>query len=206
MTTAPDTLKTLIRRHDGTYVCYEHAEPRQQLAHDLVSTYFPEAEAENERLVSLKKRALREMIAYRDMMLEDYGIKVGGSEGGFSLKSLCGTRKVEMSVAKHVSFGPELVAAKELLDEFLNQELEGSSDVIREIVTSAFKLNAKGRLDTSGILGLKKHRFDNPTWTRAMDAIEDAVCRDSSTTYLRFYEVCPERKTETLVPLDLAKV
>lgn len=199
-------VENLIRRPDGSYVNYDDVEPRKQLAHDLVNAFFPEAEEENERLVTLKKQALREMISYRDMMLEDYGVKIAGSEGGFSIKSICGTRKMELSVAKHISFGPELVAAKELLDEFLNQELEGSSDVIREIVTSAFKLNAKGRLDTSGILGLKKHRFENPTWTRAMDAIEDAICRDAATTYLRFYNVDPERKVETLVPLDLAKV
>ncbi|WP_282093064.1 DUF3164 family protein [Epibacterium ulvae] len=196
----------LIRRPDGSYVNYHDAEPRHQLAHDLVEENFPRAEDESERLFNLKKHMLGEMTAYREMMLQDYGVKVSGREGGFSVKSLCGTRRIELSVAKHISFGEELLAAKELLDDFLNEELQSSSEAIRAIVSSAFKLNSKGRLDTGGILGLKKHRFNNPIWKRAMDAIEDAICHDSSTTYLRFYRVNPENKTEKIIPLDIAKV
>lgn len=196
----------LIQRHDGTYVDLNALEPRHQLAHELVCTLFPTATDASDTLTKLKKLALTEMRAYRDVMFSDYGLKVDGKEGGFSLKSACGTQKIELSISKHVSFGPELLAAKELLDQFLNEELEGSSEVVRDIVTDAFKLNSKGRLSTEGILGLRKHNWDSPLARRAMDAIDDAICRDSSTTYIRFYKIDPERKAETLVPLDLAKV
>ena len=95
------------------------------------------------------------------MMMADYNVSVGGQEGNLSLRSVCGKMKVELSVAKFVSFGPELEAAKGLLDEFLNDELEGSSDVIREIVTGAFALNSKGRINRDGILGLQNHKFES---------------------------------------------
>lgn len=206
MSTESNVPEGFIRRPDGSYVELTKLEPRHQIAHELVLALFPKAVSASETLAELKKLALTEMRAYRDIMFSDYDLKVDGKEGGFSIKTACGTKKMELSISKHVSFGPELLAAKELLDQFLNEELEGSSDVVRDIVTDAFKLNAKGRLSTEGILGLRKHNWDSPLARRAMEAIDDAICRDSSTTYIRFYNIDPERKVETLVPLDLAKV
>jgi hypothetical protein len=196
----------LIRRPDGSYVRLSELEPRKALGHDLACTIFARADAESASLTDLKAWILREMRAYRDMMLADYGVRIGGSEGGFSVRSVCGTKVVRLDIAKQTTFGPELEAAKALLDEFFEAELDGSSEAIREIVTKAFKLNSKGRLDTQGILGLRDFKFENEVWQRAMQAIDDAICRDNATTYVRVYRADPERKTEKMIPLDLAKV
>lgn len=209
MNTATTQPNDLIQRPDGSYVSLAEVEPRHALAHDLVMRNFAVAETVNEEMAELKKNALSEMRAYREMMLTDYDTKVGGKEGNLSLPSLCGRYLMKLTVSKHVTFGPELEAAKALIDRFFEQELnKGGSVAIREVVEKVFKVNSKGRLDTYGILGLREHRFDDPLWQRAMDAIDDAICRDSSTTYLNFYYVDPTQKprVETLLPLQLSKV
>lgn len=195
----------LIERPDGSFVSLETLEPSKKLAHELVTELFQKAEKLAAELSDLKQLSLTEMQAYREMMMADYNVTVGGQEGNLSLRSVCGKMKVELSVAKFVSFGPELEAAKGLLDEFLNDELEGSSDVIREIVTGAFALNSKGRINRDGILGLQKHKFESPLWQRAMKAIQEATIRDATATYIRFYSVDPATKKDVLVALDLAK-
>lgn len=198
--------KNLVRRPDGSYVDVNDLPPRQMLAHELVMSAFPQAEDLNEQLIALKLHMLTEMRAYRDVMLQDFDLDVTGKEGGFSIKSADGLRMVKLEFKKHVSFGPELLAAKELIDQFLNLELENTnSEVIRDIVTDAFKLNSKGRLNTDGILGLRKHNWDHPIWKRAMDAIDEAICRDSSTTYVRFYNIDPETKGERQVKLSFTQ-
>lgn len=87
---------------------------------------------------------------------------------------------------------------------------KGGSDAIKEIVTKVFKLNGKGRIDTGGILGLREHKFEDERWQNAMQAIEDAICRDSSTTYVNFYTCEPNplggAAIETRIPLNLAEV
>lgn len=196
----------MIKRPDGSWIALSDLPDRQRLAHELVVTWFPKAEDENARLTALKQVCMREMRAFREMMLADYDVKIGGAEGGFSLKSVCGTKKIELSVNKQTTLGPELEAAKALIFEFLDKELEGSSAPIRAIVSKVFKLNTKGRLDTAGILGLREYGFKDELWARAMQAIDDAICRDNSTTYLRFYEVDTELKDEDMLPLNLAKV
>lgn len=203
-------LGDLIQRPDGSWIDPKKLPPRKALAHKLVSDFFPEAEAQHDGLVKLKKSILSQMRAYRKEMLQDYGIVVGGKEGNLTVRSVCGTKMIQMTVGKHISFGSELEAAKTKLDQFIEGELaHGSSDVIRALVTDVFKLNSQGRLDTSGIMGLRnKHDFDHPLWSEAMDAIDDAVCRDSSTTYVNFFSVdlSETPKRENRIYLDFAKV
>ena len=196
----------LIRRPDGSFVSLKSLEPREQLAHELVSELFPQAVQQSEALAALKKLALQEMYAFRDNMFMDYQVKVTGREGGFSCKSVCGTMMVKLDVNQHTAFGPELGAAKALIDQFIEEKLEGSSDEIKAIIDKVFKIGASGRVDTYGILGLREHKFTDPLWLRAIEAIEDAIIRDGKTIYIRFYRVDPETKAETMVPLDLAKV
>lgn len=204
MNTLPDNF---VRRPDGSFIDLTTLEPRKQLRHELVTKLFPMAEAEEARLISLKRLALTEMHAYRDMMMEEYGIKVTGSLGGFSLRSECGTMLVKLDITSHITFTEELQSAKALIDRFLEEELKkGGSPYVAAIVEKVFRINSKGRLDTYGILGLQSHKFDDSLWKQAMKAIDDAICRDSSTSYIRFYRVDPDRKVETIVALDMAKV
>ncbi|UWQ34592.1 DUF3164 family protein [Leisingera sp. M527] len=200
----------LIQRPDGSYVAYSEVEPRQQLAHDLVTKFFPRAEGLNDGMGCLKNDVLQEMSAYSEMMMDDLGVRVGGKEGNLLLRSICGRLVIRREVAKSVSFGPELESAKALIFEFLEEELEDSRDTIKEIVSGVFKLNGRGRVDTYGILGLREHKFDHPLWLKAMDAIEKAIIRDVANTYVRFYYVDPREPNpamrETRLPLDMAKV
>lgn len=207
----PTDPKMMIERIDGSVIAYGKLQPRDQLAHDLVTFFVPEADRVNAALIKLKRAILSDLIAHRAMMLEDYGVKIGGDGGNLTLRSACGRMMVKMTVTKHITFSSELEAAKALIDEFMEGELaKGGSEAIAEIIDKVFKLNSKGRLDTQGILGLRVHRFESPLWEKAMLALEDAICRDSSTTYVNFYHIDPDdpnkARGEARIPLDMAKV
>lgn len=184
--------KTMIERPDGSFIPFDKLEPAKQMEHSLTMMLCHEAELHREMLTKVKRWALNEMISKRQLMLDEYGVKRGGKDGGMTVRSACGTYMAKMTVSKHVTFGPQLEAAKALIFEFMEDELaKGGSEAIHEIVTKVFKLNGKGRLDTGGILGLREHKFKDVRWRNAMEAIEDAICRDSSTTYINFYKVDP---------------
>ncbi len=201
----------MIERPDGSTIAYDRLEPAKQIEHELVTTLCAEAETRSADMSEFKRRALSEMIAARVMMMEDHGVKKGGTSGNLTLRSVCGRFMVRMTVSKHITFGPELEAAKALIFEFLEDELaKGGSEAIHEIVTKVFRLNGKGRIDTSGILGLREHRFQDVRWEKAMDAIEEAICRDTATTYINFYRVDPHANPksagEVRISLNLAEV
>jgi hypothetical protein len=212
MTTTTDK-NTLIERPDGSTIAYGKLETVKQLEHDLVLQLCEMAQAESADLLSLKRHALSQMVATRTMMLDDHGVKKGGKDGNMTLRSVCGRFMVKMTVSKHISFGPELEAAKALIFEVIEDELnEGGSSLIRSIVEDVFSLNGKGRIDTQGIMNLRTDKYakevDDARWDSAMNAIETAILRDSATTYINFYRVDPNAKDnkEQRIKLDLASV
>lgn len=205
----------LIERPDGSFIAYDKLPAAKQVEHDFVMTYCTDAEIHNANLAGFKRHAIQEMVASRKMMLDDHGVKKGGKDGNLTLRSACCRFMVKLTVSKHITFGPELEAAKALIFEVIEDELSvGGSSLIRSIVEDVFSLNGKGRIDTQGILNLRTDKYakevDDPRWARAMQAIETAVLRDSSTTYINFYRVDPNANPkasgEVRIPLDLAKV
>lgn len=146
-------------------------------------------------IADFKRRALAEMMASKELIFEKYGAKIGGAKGGFSIKSFDGSTVAELSIADRVGFGPELEAAKALIDECIESWAEqGDLDPrFRTLVEHAFQVNKAGRIDTQRVLGLRKLPMKDrdgqidPKWETAMTAVSDALFVDKTATYLRFY-------------------
>lgn len=160
---------------------------------ELANRLADEAEELQRTIAAFKRRALHEMAAAKELLFEQYGVKVGGHKGGFSIISFSGQTKVEVAVADRIVFGPELQAAKALIDECIESWSDGASDNLRVLVEDAFQVNKAGRIDTKRVLGLRKLPMKdadgNPDarWGRAMDAISDAMIVDQTAIYIRFY-------------------
>lgn len=144
-------------------------------------------------VVEFKRLALDEMAAAKGLLFDQYGVKIGGKKGGFGIRSFDGSTEVKVEVADRIIFGPELQAAKALIDECIEAWSEGANDNIRTLVEDAFQVNKAGRIDTKRVLGLRKlpmkDQDGNPDarWGRAMDAISDAMIVDQTAIYIRFY-------------------
>ena len=207
----PRNADELIKRPDGSFIPYENLEPATQLEHDFVTQFCELALEKSRDLALFKQDGIAQMVATRQMLLEDHGVKKGGREGNLTLRSVCGRWMVRLTVSKHVSFGKELEAAKGLIDEIVEDELaKGASDFTAAVVHRVFSPNARGRIDTQGILNLREIECDDPRWRVAMDAIQKAVIRDSSSTYITFFKVDPhaepKSKGEARIPLNIAEV
>jgi hypothetical protein len=118
---------------------------------------------------------------------QTYGAKRGGAKGNVTLHSYDGNSKVTVAVGDTMTFGPELQAAKDLIDECLTEWVKGGNPNLRTLINDAFDVEKEGKLRTDRILGLRRLEIDDPRWKRAMDAIGDALRVQSSTRYLRFH-------------------
>jgi len=123
-----------------------------------------------------------------------------------TLSTFDGSMQVQIAVADQIVFGPELGAAKELIDGCVLRWSDGANANIRALVDHAFQVNKVGRIDTHRVLGLTRLEIDDEEWLRAMEAIRDAIRVTSTKTYVRFAQRNP--RTDQMVPvrLDLAKV
>jgi hypothetical protein len=190
----------------GNLVPEAKVKPEHKLEDEVVRRLAGSAQSIRNTLSAFKGAALDEAGAFRALIAEKYGATKGGAKGNMTLRSFDGKLEMQISVSDNLSFGPELQAAKELIDGCVERWSEGASDNIRALINHAFQVNKEGRIDTGRVLGLRRLDIVDTDWQRAMDAISDAVRVTSSKTYVRFYEINTENGARQSIPLDLAAV
>lgn len=191
---------------NGDLVPVTNIRPQDLLQDELAIRLVEGAKSFRAALTVFKHTAMDEIQALKTMIAQEYDAQLGGAKGNMTLRSFDGRQIVEISVSDTIDFGPELLAAKELIDACLARWSEGADGNIRALVTHAFQVNKTGRIDKNRIFDLRNIDIDkteNPEWGKAMDAISDAVRIVSSKVYVRFYEV-DEHGKRAAVSLDLA--
>ena len=165
-----------------------------KMKEELVRGLHERADQHRAATRAFKEQAFKEVYAVRDLLFEKYTARVGGKKGGLTFTSYDGSLAVEIKVSDRIAFGPELQAAKALIDEFIEENAEGVNDNARMLLEHAFQVNKSGRIDTQRVLGLRKLQVKgpdggpHPKWEAAMQAITDAVQVHGTSTYLLFKE------------------
>jgi hypothetical protein len=134
----------------------------------------------------------------------EFKVALGGRKGNLTLHSYDGRYKVLLAIAEHLTFDERLQAAKALIDECLNEWVEGSRDEIKVIVSDAFDTDKEGKLNTGKILGLRRHDIKDKRWQRAMAAIGESLQVVGSKRYVRFYERVGDTDRYEPISLDIA--
>lgn len=192
--------------HRGAQVPVSKIKAERLLQDELAKALAARARTLSDMLAEFKRDGLAEVAALRELIAQNYDVQMGGRKGNITIRSFDGTVEVQVAIGEHLSFGPELDAAKELIDECVREWSAGANDNIRALVEHAFQTNKQGKIDTSRVLSLRQLDIDDPKWKRAMDAISDAVQVIGSKTYLRVYRRNPDTEQLTPIALDLASV
>lgn len=206
--------KPMWTNAQGHMVPLDQISETDQMKDEVARRLCQDAEVMQAQLAEFKRRALDELLAAKDLIFEKFGAKIGGAKGGFAIKSYDGSTEAEVSIAERVSFGPELQAAKALIDECIESwAANGDPDPrLRALVEHAFQVNKAGRIDTQRVLGLRKlpmkDRDGTPdaAWARAMDAVSEALTVDGTATYLRFYRRNPVTNRREYIALNFAEL
>ncbi|KZL29436.1 DUF3164 family protein [Pseudovibrio sp. WM33] len=180
--------------------------PEHQEEDALVKNVVAKARELHSLLGTFKTHSMGEVQAFRELIAEKYGAQKGGKKGNMTLRSFDGKLELQIAISESISFGPELEAAKALIDSCIHKWSEGANANLQVLVDDAFQVDKEGQISTGRILGLRRHSIEDNEWLKAMDAISDAVRVTGSKTYLRLYERNPATGQRTPISLDLAAV
>lgn len=178
--------------------------PEHLLEDELVREIARKAAEASAVLQAFKFAAFADITALVDLLHQQYGAAKGGAKGNLTLNSFDGAFRVQVAIGDHLSFGPELQAAKTLIDTCLKRWTEGANINLQAIIDDAFDVGKEGKLRVDRILGLKRLAITDEEWVQAMTAISDAVRVVSSRRYVRIYHRDHREAPYVQVPLDLA--
>lgn len=158
------------------------------------------------QIAAFKAATFERVSALQALIAQDYGAQLGGKKGNITLTSFDGCMKVQVQVADLLEFGPELQAAKTLIDACLTEWASGSAAELRALVNRVFQVDKQGQINRAELFMLLRVEIQDDRWKRAMDAIRDSIRVIGSRTYVRFYDRPASDAAWRAVSLDLASV
>lgn len=189
--------KSYMQDAKGALVPVALVKPVDKLMDELVRKMIGYASDLSDQIARFRGHCFDDLGSFQALIAQEHGANVGGAKGNVTLTSFDGTMKVQFQVADLLDFGPELQAAKALVDECLNEWTEGSRDEVRALVTRAFQVDKEGKINRSELFMLLRVAIDDARWQRAMEAIHESIRVIGSKTYIRFYRrPSPEAKWE----------
>lgn len=190
----------------GHQVPVKAIRPADIIRHEFVQSAIAKAKEQSKALAEFKKQQMSEFDAFIALLAQEYAVELGGTKGNVTLRSFDHKQKVTLQVQESIELGPELLVAKELIDECLNEWSEGANENLKLIIEQTFATDKKGKVSVQKVLGLRRLKIsdDSGKWQRAMDIIADSILVMDSTRFIRFYETIGEQ--EHAISLDIAKL
>lgn len=109
------------------------------------------------------------------------------AKGNYTWFSFDRSIKIEININERIDFDDLTIkAAKEKLDSFLSENIDGKIAFAKELVIDAFT-TSRGKLDAKKVLALLKYRskISNEQFNDACVLIEQSIRRPDSKTYYR---------------------
>lgn len=172
----------------GAYVPEEMIKPVDLLIDDTVRNIMGFARDLSAQIGRFRGHTFDDIGSLQALVDEKYGATLGGKKGNLTLTTFDGLMKVQVQVADQLDFGPELQAAKKLVDECLMDWSSDARSEIRALVTRAFQVDKEGKINRAEIFMLLRVAIEDERWVRAMDAVRDSIRVIGSKTYVRFFE------------------
>jgi len=132
-------------------------------------------------------RKLSEDVLQKQMIA--YGAGNREHKGNFTWYNFDRSIRIEVSVNDRIDFDDIAIkAAKEALDNFINESLDEKTLFLKELVTDAFS-TSRGKLDSKKVLSLTKYqdKIEHPEFQRALACIRDGIRKPDSKTYYKIY-------------------
>ncbi len=164
--------------------------PKKDLKRDsIVSKLFSRAEKTESNIRTFKDTVLKEVNSWIEYLEEEAGISgatLKNTKGNICLTDLAGQKQIIVKINDMIEFDEGLNIAKTLIDECLSSWSEGANDNIKAIISEAFNVDKKGKVNTYMVLRLLKLKIRDKRWEKAMELIKESMNVAGSRRYVNF--------------------
>lgn len=196
--------KLYMQDAKGQLVPLNMVKPADLLIDETVRKMMVFAVDLNAQIARFRGHCFDDVGSLQALLAQEYRAAIGGAKGNITLTTIDGTMKVTVQVADQLVFGPELQAAKKLVDECLADWGAGAGDELRAVVNNTFDVDKEGQINRSALFSLMRLAIDDPRWLRAMDALRDSIRVIGSKTYIRFHRRDASDSGWSAVTIDLS--
>lgn len=193
-----------MRDAKGALIPIETIKPQHALEDEVVRKVMGFARDLSAQIARFKGHTFEDLNGFQSLLEQNYGAKAGGAKGNVTFQSFDGLMKVQVQIADQLAFGPELQAAKKLVDACLVEWGAESRPELRALVNRVFAVEKEGQINRAELFSLLRLDIEDARWVSAMEAIRDSIRIIGTKSYVRFYEKAAADAAWRAVTIDLA--
>ena len=187
----------------GNLIALGQIKPQRILEDEMVRKVMRFALDLSAQISRFKGHTFEDLAAFQSLLEQQYGAKAGGPKGNVTFSTFDDSMRVEVKIADQLAFGPELQAAKRLVDECLKEWGADSHEALRSLVNRVFSVEKEGQINRGELFSLLAMEIEDKRWQSAMEAIRDSIRVIGTKAYLRF-RIRDEQGALSTVTIDLA--
>lgn len=191
----------------GNLVAVDNIKPIDLIKDEFVCAAVRQAQEMQAQLSEFKRLQMEAFDDFIELLAQEHEVNLGGKKGNVTLRSFDNKHVLKVQNQERIELGAELLLAKELIDQCLDDWTANGNTNIRAIVNKVFATDKQGTLNPQRILSLRKIEIDDESgkWKKAMELIAQSVDVVDSCRFIRFY-MLDEKGIEQAVSLDIAKL
>lgn len=193
-----------MRDAKGALIPLSAIKPQHQLEDETVRKVMGYARDLSAQIARFKGHTFEDLNGFQSLLEQEYGARAGGAKGNVTFQSFDGCMKVQVQIADQIDFGPELQAAKKLVDVCLVEWGAESRSELRALVNRVFSVEKEGQINRAELFSLLRLEIEDERWKSAMNAIRDSIRITGTKSYVRFYERIAPDAPWRAITIDLA--
>lgn len=180
--------KTYYRNQDGNLISEEQIKPQDLVRDSLVQSLVTQYLLCRDHVKRVKAQMEKEINQYINTIMIQYDLADDDAshKNSMTLTSFDGRFKVVMANNSRISLDENVMAAKVLLDEYLDEQLAGSSDALKTLVADAFRMR-QGQVDLKSVLRLTRLNIPDEKFCKAVNIIKESIVTTRISSSLRVY-------------------
>ena len=107
-------------------------------------------------------------------------------KGNISLGNFADDLRIERRIDDAIGFDEKLQMVKSILDKWVAARLEGSDESLGKVVSQAFNMDKKGRINTAMLLKLLHLDIQDKEWKKAMAILKESIIVKNTKQYINF--------------------
>ncbi len=168
----------------GNIVPPKYVKPIDRKRDQVAESIANDAQKLRESMQKVKERAMKRLMDYDAWLAKELDVEVS-KKGNIQITNFSSTVQIEYKIADVIEFDDTLRHAKELIDQCMLRWVANGHENVKVLITRAFNVDKKGRINTRAILDLRTINIKDDQWKKAMDLINDSIKPSGTRQYLR---------------------
>jgi hypothetical protein len=193
-----------LRNSRGDLVAVANIRPMDLLMDEMVRKIIAYGEDLSAELGRFAAHIDADIAAFDALIFQEFGVEPRETKGNRTFSTYDGMLSVSVRVSERIVLGPELQAARAVLDAMIRERGEGADPFIIGLVQRAFRTDQEGKVDFRAILDLRRQQNDDPRWPDFCRAIDAAIRVVGVRRNINLHRKDSPDGKPVLIPLDLA--